>query len=410
MAFLDDLYRDELGRAPDAEGRAYWQNALDTGTSQAQLKIDFDNAIEGLGFDKAAAQAQYQQDYGYLDSQQKQNQYDAGLNTVTAASGVQNSVNYSDDPFNDNAEFVNNVYLNELGRSSEGDAGAQFYIDGLESGGASRNDIIRAINDDSEGRGYDAYVAPRAAPAAAPAPDQVTAVGYTPEAAEAVTYEAPERTALTLTERMNAILADDSDYLKMARTDAAQGMNQRGLLNSSIAIGAGQAAAIDRAMPLASGDANAVNQASRDNQAYTNEAVKYGASSTNQFSLANKSALDVAASQFAAAKNNASITNASNNLKQAMHLQVLEIQAYNTDQERQAALDVMSVGIFNTAVNSGLYADTSEFDNDGVMTVDNTEVDQARIDNYWQVIGEVVPDAGRPVIDAAIDAATVDVV
>lgn len=61
----------------------------------------------------------------------------------------------------------------------------------------------------------------------------------------------------TMWGQMNAITASDNPFMQMAETKAKQGMNDRGLLNSSMAITAGQAAAYDAAAPIASFDANA---------------------------------------------------------------------------------------------------------------------------------------------------------
>ena len=51
--------------------------------------------------------------------------------------------------------------------------------------------------------------------------------------------------------QLNRITSQDSDYMKLARTSGLQTANKRGLLNSSIAAGASQAAAIASAAPLA---------------------------------------------------------------------------------------------------------------------------------------------------------------
>ena len=56
--------------------------------------------------------------------------------------------------------------------------------------------------------------------------------------------------------RLQGLLSKDSPYLARARTGAAQAANRRGLLNSSIASGAGEAAAIDAALPIATADAD----------------------------------------------------------------------------------------------------------------------------------------------------------
>ena len=72
-------------------------------------------------------------------------------------------------------------------------------------------------------------------------------------------------------DRLNSLLATDSPYIQMARTRAAQTANSRGLLNSSIAAGAGEAAAIERAAPLAQSDAEQTNLFARDKNNFQRE-------------------------------------------------------------------------------------------------------------------------------------------
>lgn len=44
--YVEGLYNNLLGRASDAEGKAYWQGALDGGRSRPQVALDFTNAPE----------------------------------------------------------------------------------------------------------------------------------------------------------------------------------------------------------------------------------------------------------------------------------------------------------------------------------------------------------------------------
>jgi hypothetical protein len=55
---------------------------------------------------------------------------------------------------------------------------------------------------------------------------------------------------------MTGLLGKNSDYMKRAETKGLQTANTRGLLNSSLAAGAAQAAAIDAALPIAQQDAS----------------------------------------------------------------------------------------------------------------------------------------------------------
>lgn len=71
--------------------------------------------------------------------------------------------------------------------------------------------------------------------------------------------------------RLEDLLANESQYIQNARRRAAEGANARGMLNSSIAQGASQRAAIEAGMPIAQSDANAAFQAGSQNLDAMNE-------------------------------------------------------------------------------------------------------------------------------------------
>lgn len=60
----------------------------------------------------------------------------------------------------------------------------------------------------------------------------------------------------TVSGQLNNLIADDSKYIQSARANGLQTANGRGLLNSSIAAGAAEKAAIDAAEPIAAQDAS----------------------------------------------------------------------------------------------------------------------------------------------------------
>ncbi len=87
--------------------------------------------------------------------------------------------------------------------------------------------------------------------------------------------------------RVADIARTDGPLMQLADTRAKQEMNRRGLLNSSMAVGAGQAAVLSAATPLAQTDAQlsqqmdvqgmqATNQAARDNAGIRAEAAGQG--------------------------------------------------------------------------------------------------------------------------------------
>jgi len=75
----------------------------------------------------------------------------------------------------------------------------------------------------------------------------------------------------TVSGQMGNLLDENSRYLQLARTNAMQGMNARGLVNSSIAVGSSQDAAIRAALPIAQQDAGTNWQAQQGNQAALNK-------------------------------------------------------------------------------------------------------------------------------------------
>lgn len=89
----------------------------------------------------------------------------------------------------------------------------------------------------------------------------------------------------TVQGQVDSILAKDSPLMQRARTLATQQMAQRGLVNSSMAAGAGTAAMIDRATPIAQQDANTFNQVAQDNMNALNQSGQFNAGEINRFGL-----------------------------------------------------------------------------------------------------------------------------
>ena len=65
---------------------------------------------------------------------------------------------------------------------------------------------------------------------------------------------------------LQKLLQSDSPYLQQARDKAMLTANSRGLVNSTLAAGAGESAAIDATLPIATADATTYGTAARDNQ------------------------------------------------------------------------------------------------------------------------------------------------
>jgi hypothetical protein len=115
-------------------------------------------------------------------------------------------------------------------------------------------------------------------------------VGTSAPASPAVATYAPTTRQLnqqtdTVQGQVDSILSKDNPLMQRARTLATQQMAQRGLVNSSMAAGAGTAAMIDRATPIATQDANAYNQVGSENMAAINNSGQFNAQQINQLGL-----------------------------------------------------------------------------------------------------------------------------
>ena len=93
----------------------------------------------------------------------------------------------------------------------------------------------------------------------------------------------------TVAGQMRGLLAENSPYLQVARTGALQTAASRGLLNSSIAAGAGEEAAIKQALPIAQQDAQTYADIGKQNaKAYSDSILNTQvAQLEHQKSLAN---------------------------------------------------------------------------------------------------------------------------
>lgn len=122
------------------------------------------------------------------------------------------------------------------------------------------------------------------------APDPYTANQATPQAASAVGYTPQTFTVndpSTVQGQVKGIIQDDSPLMQQARTRANQDYQSRGLLDSSMAIGAGQQAVLNAALPIAQQDANTYNQAMTNTANAKNAALNFGAAATNTASQQN---------------------------------------------------------------------------------------------------------------------------
>jgi hypothetical protein len=139
---------------------------------------------------------------------------------------------------------------------------------------------------------------------------------------------------MTVAGQVEGIIAKDSPLMQQAATRARQAMNGRGLVNSSMAVGAGQAALYDAAAPIARQDAqthasfasqafDAQTAAARQDAQNRNDNVRLDASLVQQASLANQ---EMAVRQ-STERYQASVQSALANADAATRLQLQQIDA-----------------------------------------------------------------------------------
>ena len=90
----------------------------------------------------------------------------------------------------------------------------------------------------------------------------------------------------TVEGRINRLIDPNSPLIQQARTRAAQEMNQRGLINSSIGMTAADAAAYEAALPIANVDASTFAKAAGYNADVSNVNARMNAQAANEMTQA----------------------------------------------------------------------------------------------------------------------------
>lgn len=127
--------------------------------------------------------------------------------------------------------------------------------------------------------------------------------------------------------QLEQIIGNDSPLIQRARARATEQMNARGLVNSSMALGAADTAVYDAALPIAQADAATYGGAARDNQAVQNSMAQFNAGESNQTGRANAGLINQAAQFGAQAGNTASLANAESANRAALQTNQQQFQA-----------------------------------------------------------------------------------
>lgn len=141
-----------------------------------------------------------------------------------------------------------------------------------------------------------------AAPAAQAQATPATATGYAP------TLGTVNQPTDTVQGQIGGIIAADSPLMQQAHRRAMEKANSRGLLNSSIAVQAGESALYDAALPIAQADAATHSQQRLANQNVENAASQFGAAAANQASQTNATLGTDVSQRNAAAANTLQLT------------------------------------------------------------------------------------------------------
>ena len=174
-------------------------------------------------------------------------------------------------------------------------------------------------------------------------PQSYSSTGYSPQAnaggliygAEKWNVDAPQ----TVQSQIAKIIEANSPLMARAEARSRAQMNERGLTNTSMAIGAGQSALYDAAMPIAQQDAGTYARSGEFNASATNTASQFSAAQRQQADLANQQSANAAAEFSAGSTNRAAEVNAAA-LNQAEQFAVSEANRnaqFNSTQQNAMA-------------------------------------------------------------------------
>lgn len=151
----------------------------------------------------------------------------------------------------------------------------------------------------------------------------------------------------TVSGQIKSLIDQNSPLMQQAQTSALQQMNGRGLLNSSMAIGAGQDALYKSALPIAQQDASTVANAKIFDTEQANKIATQNALNQNQTSQFNQTQANQvgefnAQNALTAAKSNA---DAANQLQQQQLQQQMQTRIANMSEINKGALADMDASV-----------------------------------------------------------------
>lgn len=218
-------------------------------------------------------------------------------------------------------------------------------------------------------------------PAATATTTNATATGF--EGAQT----AVNRPTDTVQGQIAGIIDPNSPLMQQAERRAREQANSRGLINSSIAVGAGQEALYNAALPIAQQDANTYTNTRLQNQNSTNAGLQFTAAANNQASQTNATLGTDTSQKNAQAANTLQLTTMDQSFKTAIA---------NADAENKVILQQMGDQTKTNLANI-------EADYKTLMQTSSSAADMYR--QVQDAIGKVVTDTN---MNAAAKAAAIN--
>ncbi len=240
--------------------------------------------------------------------------------------------------------------------------------------------------------GEPGYIAPQTGlltatpnPAAAP-PTPATATPAT-----ASTYD-PSKYVMTPDQTVEGrtanLVKDDSVLMQQARTRANQDAQAKGLLSSSIAVGAGQNAVLDKALPIASQDAATANAAMTNTVNAENQSKQFNAGNLTDVSKTNAGLLTNVAQSNAEITLKTYLSNLDSQTRQLLQTNANAQQMYQETVRNIAAIAVdptLTPAAKNAATQTQMNLMTEGLRTTaGIASTLPSEVQNLNLDSYFQ--------------------------
>lgn len=296
-ADIASIYQTNFGRAPDQAGLDYW-----TAAAKANPSLDMNTTIRN-GANAADT---------------------AAMNTIDTTNATNTKNN------------IASIYQTNFGRAPD-QGGADYWAAAAKANPSlDLNTAIRNGANAEDALARDAIDRTKKTTAAGTSyiPAQADTATYTASTYTPTTY-AVDPTTGTVAGQLNTDLSNGSPLMQQAATAGYESANARGMLNSSMGIGAAQSSMIAAATPIATSDANAYNVVAQNN-----------ASAENQGSQFNTGAINTAASK------NADATNAQNQYNATATSTARSVTAANNFTQQQTLFDAKSKAALATINNT----------------------------------------------------------